>query len=405
MASQITDTSITRAEIETHAISSGLWATPELRQRNGYVLSPCVYVVSKDQQAALQRLAQTVYLSLGSLENALGAIAPLGQRSLPQAEFFRLATRARRGLFSPGVESGLPPIVKVDLVQDGEGRYFVAEVDAYNPRGLGYISFLEESLPSSLRWQRFPGVSMVRDLLLQQSSTWTLIVSEFERYYEAAFQVFCQVMQKHGVDISLVCEQDLSLGDLSRIETRHVLLLPESFNRRPQVRDALLDLYRHGEIKLWYPPKAYLGSKAFLPFLAEHGMEEFIPKTMLVGQKMNGAISAFVERNKPVVLKGCMSSGMKQVVFSDLHAERFAGALELASQAKNPQWILQDQVPQASIPVIIFDDEGNRVTRDYYFRVIAHVTKDGVLDVEVTGRPDRLVHGAPDCIQLPSILE
>lgn len=68
-----------------------------------------------------------------------------------------------------------------------------------------------------------------------------------------------------------------------------------------------------------------------------------------------------------------------------------------------PNCILQKQVPQVGVPIAVFGDDGARVVQDYYLRIIAYVTADGILDVEVTGRPDRKVHGAPDCIQIPTI--
>ena len=129
-------------------------------------------------------------------------------------------------------------------------------------------------------------------------------------------------------------------------------------------------------------------------------MSTFLPKTSLVSSKDD---PAEVLRAGPSVLKGTVSSGMKKVIFSDLEPERFEKTLAEARATKTPSWILQEQVLTHAVPVVVFDEGGKRITRDYFLRVVAHITKDGVLDVEVTGRPDRMVHGAPDCIQLPVI--
>ena len=61
-------------------------------------------------------------------------------------------------------------------------------------------------------------------------------------------------------------------------------------------------------------------------------------------------------------------------------------------------------IEQRSYPIKIFSEKGMEI-KNYYLRITAQITRDGILGLDITGRPDKLVHGAPDCIQLPAILE
>jgi hypothetical protein len=214
-----------------------------------------------------------------------------------------------------------------------------------------------------------------------------------------------RTLKKYGVDAKLVREErlaqdgvDRTLGDFAQI-----LCIPESLYKYPKVREQLLKRYKEGSICSMFPPKAYLGSKGFLPYLsAEELAGKYIPKTSLVSRADDPY--TVIDVDASTVLKATVSSGMKQVLFSDLDKMLFCSTFAEARAAEYPLWILQEQVPQFATPVVVYDDQGGKVLRDYYFRIIAHITEYGILDVEVTGRPDRKVHGALDCIQLPSVL-
>ena len=230
---------------------------------------------------------------------------------------------------------------------------------------------------------------------------WCIIVSEYERYYETAFNIFARSLERLGISLLVLREQDLDTP--LALYGRGILLIPDTLNQNPLLRDWLVDKYREGNLQTFFPPVAYLGSKGFLPYLREYqGMDEFIPRTILVGRKKE--FPAGMELGGTLVLKASVSSGLKHVLFSDLDKNIFEAALEKARALKNPSWILQEQVPQESVPIVVFDDRGNREVKEYYLRVTAYVAANGIVDVEVTGRTDRKVHGAPDCIQLPVIL-
>lgn len=398
----IVDLGHKRDALDSYLATSGYWGTTEDRERYNYVLSPCAYGITQRQQQDLERLGRTLFRAVEDLNQKLCTIGSgKGPSTHDEGRLFRLANTAARSLLRPtDGELRIPPILKVDLVQDREGRYFVVEADAYNPRGLGYIALLEGTVPE--QYARYPGVRGVVERL-QSLPRWSLIVSEFERYYETPFRIFAQAATKLGVPVSIVREHELALGGLDLLH-EGVVTIPESLDQHPHVRDLLLHARTDGRIETFFPPVAYLGSKAFLPTLRLYpGMDEFIPPSRLVGKK-TGRSDEGIDFGKSLVLKAAVSSGLKKVFFSDLDGMQFETALAAAMGQKTPGWILQEQVQQEAVPVPVFDSLGARTTVDYFLRITAYICAEEVLYVEVTGRPDRKVHGAPDCIQIPTVL-
>jgi hypothetical protein len=412
ITAQTIDMGFSRETLESYLVGTGFWGNPELRDRHGYQLSPAAYVLSGEQASELERLSEATHSAVSSLNQQLVAYAARSPKlTNGEAGLLKRAKIATRGLLSPydGVNE-VPPVLKVDLVQDVAGHFRIVEVDSYNPRGFGYATLLERSLPELWRTPRLPGIERLATMIGEHSSqvdTWYLLVSEFERYYETSARIFVRALNDFGVAAKLVREQELYQNPghpLFTDPSAGVLVIPDTLDQYPQVRQALVKQYQNGTLTTFYPPLSYLGSKGFLPELREQpGMDEFLPKTTLVGKKHNGWKDR-VDPHKPQVLKATVSSGMKKVLFSDLDTAGFCRTLEEASNLPGSSWILQEQVEQEPIPIVAFDDDGARVENQYFLRITAYVSAQGLVDAEITGRPDRKVHGAPDCIQIPVLV-
>ncbi|XLQ19694.1 MAG: hypothetical protein ACKUBY_03820 [Candidatus Moraniibacteriota bacterium] len=389
MNKQFVDLKMEKSDIEQSLIECGLWDTPEKRRRHNYILSPCAYLVTKQQQEQLLVIAKSVYAAIETLDKVLIEIAKNKPRDRYEQELFSLASRACNGLAKPGVFSaGIPKVMKLDLMQTPKGDFKIAEVDAYNPRGLAFMAILDETV-KNLDLEQYSGLKGFAKMLRGQR--YEYIYSEKEFYYLPAFEVMQKLLVNYGIDMPLVVESELETRS-----PKKAVIIPDSLTRcSKDVRANLLD-----ECETFFPPKAYLGAKGFLPFLSNcDGMENFIPKTQLVSKRHE------VDIEGASILKATMSSGMKGILFSDLDAEKFAKQLEQCSKAKKASWVLQKQVEQESLELKIFDNLGKIKMKKYYLRITAQITKDGILGLDITGRPDRIVHGAPDCIQLPAILE
>lgn len=401
---QMVDLGIGRQALASQLVASGYWGTPDLRRRNAYVLSPCAYAISARQAGDLERLAKCTYSALRCLSTRLSQLALEKSLTNDDARFLAMATRNTRGLLSPREIGGcVPPAVKVDLVQDASGRYFIAEVDAYNPRGFGYFALLDSTLPDAFRSQD-KSVGKLARLLRMVNGTegvWHILVADFERYYEPSFRILASALTAHGIECALVRESEVTKLCAMSSETAKIICIPESLSGGTPVRDMLVRSVADGRIATFYPPAAYLGSKAFLPYLAScTGMEEFVPTCALVAKRLDPRAGM---NGSPLVLKGVMSSGLKKVVFSDFEQERFDTLYAEARTTRNPQWILQKRVEQEAIPMKVFDRDGGIVENKYFLRITAYITESGLLGAEVTGRTDPAVHGAPDCIQIPAI--
>jgi len=396
----IVDLGTSREDLLSYYRQSGYWGTEELARRYACDLSPCAFLLSGSRQEELERLGQHTYAAVQQLNVRLCQIA--GSSHIPPRDghFLRIANAATRGLLRPlDQETAIPPAIKVDMVLGDEG-FRIAEVDVYNPRGYGFSAFLEGSVPESLRGARYPGVSLLSELLKEKGGReWYAVVSHHERFYRETFAILARALAPHGIRMGVVDEEALALGRTQIPEGTGVLAIPASLNLHPKVRTELLERRAAGEIALFYPPVAYLESKAFLPYLRTcEGMEEFVPRTHLIGRSIETP-----DMTGPLVLKAAVSSGLKGVVFSELDPIEFSEGVEHARTMRTPSWILQEQVPQQPVPLTVFDKSGERVVRDYYLRFIAYVTAQGIIDVEITARPDPKVHGAPDCVQIPTV--
>ncbi len=403
--SQTVDLGFDRADLEMYLSQCGYWGDAEKRRRHAYVLSPSAYTMSASQAANMERLAVATGAAVSELNQHLCACANVKHPPHYEAEMLRFASSASRGLLLPrDGELRIPPVFKVDIVQDRFGRFQIVEVDVYNPRGFGYAALLEESMSGVFGTRRFPGVEQLVRILHAhgaEDAPFYVLVSEHERYYETCFTILCNTLRRRGIDARMVRECELS--NQATLFDGVLLAIPDTL-RDTNLRERLVAQYRSGALRAVFPPVAYLGSKAYLPFLREQdGMSEFMPPTALVSKK-HRQWSSICDSGSSSVLKAVVSSGMKGVYFSDLDPQEFGARLAQVSDIKHAAWILQQQVPQTSTPIVVFDEQGNRCVGDYYLRLVAYVTADGVLDVEVTGRPDRKVHGAPDCIQIPVVL-
>lgn len=347
MHKQVIDIGLSKGDIEKYLKEIGYWDTPEKRERHAYILSPGAYVLHPSQHKELQEIARAVYSAVQELERKLIRHHKDKSISNENARFLKIARKASQGLLKPGEDTDdrVPPIIKIDLVQSCEGGYKIVEVDSYNPRALGTMALVEGILSLT---ERKPAYSLVKNLsaILNASgkkAEWKIIISERERYYETSFSVLSNALSSYGVRTSLVREKDIAQDDrlLSFCDgVSHVFIIPDSINRYPKMRQYLLTAYQSRKLNVFYPPKSYLGSKAYLPFLeAEKSMAGFIPPTFLVA-RANNKKSPNNFKNNGMVLKPTSSSGGKGVIFADSNPDLFASIIKKNINTNVPQWII-----------------------------------------------------------------
>lgn len=396
------DMRISKDVLESHLVASGYWLDDRLRKRNAYVLSPAAYAVDETQYAELTTLARALYARIRETSARVVSLARSTRLTHPEAALLGLAKSGVRGLRSPVEHDGsIPPVIKVDLMEDVDGRYRIAEADVYNPRGFGYLALLDATIPRG--FERVGGgmdelATMIARFAAGEQCP--IIVSGYEGYYYPTYRILSDELIARSVHTGVLHESEIADKPIIIDRIRAIFSIPDTLYARPDLRRVLLSKADGGALRTFMPPAAYLGSKALLPIYGEcPTVARYLPKTTLIGRRDG---REFEPNGTGMLLKGVMSSGHKNIVFSRKDPAGFARTLAQARTHRHPQWIAQEEVPQQTFAVPVFDGH-ERVVREYYLRLTAYITSDGLLGLEVTGRQDGFVHGAPDCIQIPCV--
>lgn len=412
---------------------SRLWDSGRT-QSHGFTLSPSVYEISQKKRTELEELGEALHDCLSGIGRiaAIACSPPLSHG----ATWGMIAKVVRTGvpvhyhdimLLRPG---STPSICKVDLLEAENGELRIAEIDGHNKHGLGYSTLAARMrralMPTAAA---FPGVAslIAKEVLRRGEKSVILLYADQERFYSPEFRILQAEVATHGIDMPVVREQDVCVekgrmiangaGDLS---ARLFVDLPFLYHHGT-LSSLFAERYRNGEIDFLIPPKPFLGSKAVLALLRNSGDDEeleailrshirqssldvlrrFTPNTFLVGKRMNGALAQLTSSGKRFVMKESISSGMKGTVFQD--DDTFTSVLERASGSFY-RAILQEEVANRPRTFLSFAADGSVREDTWYTRVTVHYAVRRVADVTVTARTDKKVHGAPDCLQLGSVI-
>ena len=122
----------------------GLWNSPENFKRYGYVLSPEVFTLNSKMQSQLTEIGLAVKaFQEGAKRLARYSFDKKETGKHTPSMLYRMFREALGGLPFVVSERNVP-ICKVDLMIDTQGNLKIAEIDAYNPRGIAYAMFLRE---------------------------------------------------------------------------------------------------------------------------------------------------------------------------------------------------------------------------------------------------------------------
>lgn len=403
MAHLTHDLGLSRRDLENYLIRVGYWDTAHKRIRHMCILSPMAYILR--EETALTATARAIHAAVQKLEDELIALSRAKQPGREAAQWLGCAKTASGGLLYPGqaFTPGIPPILKVDMVRDREGRWHVVEVDSYNARALGTIALCDWLLEQcGLAPYASIGDNLVR--CLGGETSLTVVVSAKEGYYRTSFELVRLALEQRGVRVRLITEQEIAMNPTifaGSAKPQALLVIPDNLHRHPTARHVLLSAYREGRIALVYPPKPYLGSKAFLPFLAsQEGVLGSIPPTALLVGTLEQCDFSPCPVGKRVLLKPVTSSGSKGIVEQD-DTEAFYRTINESRGAKNPLWVAQEEIEQGSVPITVFTDDDRKTDLMFNLRLTMYVSAEGIAGIKMTGREHKIVHGAADCVQLP----
>jgi hypothetical protein len=426
------DTDIDAATLEQLVVDSGLWAGGR-RETHGFLLSPDVYRLTDSQHRELVELGP-------ALESALVAFGRMAAFAADPRNYHSRTWGKLKRIFRTGIPDlyreiqllgpdRIPRVLKVDLMETADGTYQIAEIDGHNKHGLGY-----STLGARLRQMVAPGepalagaARMIADeLSAAGESELLLLYGDQERFYLPEFRVFAAEMAGLGIDVVVASELDCSVasGQVligNRVAPRRWVDFPY-LNQYAELGPQTAELYQNGEIEFLIPPKPFLGSKALLAILRNdeqddelegilreyipenhlHILRRMIPETYVLRRKPNPIDSAALLAERSFILKESVSSGMKGTVFED--DPQFAEKLAQAG-ASYYRFILQAQVENRGREFQYFPGQNGTVeSAEWFSRVTVHYALPEVADVIVTARQDKAVHGAPDCLQLGTVI-
>lgn len=408
--------------------ASGIWdGTRE--QTHKFLLSPSVYTITGAQSELLSRLGF-------ALRDCLYGLSHMATIAYDSQHNYRGAWPTVRKVFSTGVPKAyiqmqglnsrhIPSLLKVDLMVDEQGNFWIAEIDGHNKHGLGYSTlarrFREATNPDA---KALPGsVRLLAQRVLQLGhTTIKLFYADQERFYLPEFIIAQQEFAKYGVECLVVSEMEATAEFLS---TGMFLDLPFLY-KRIDLYQHIISAYKAGAVHFVIPPKPFLGAKGVLALLRNDARDsvleglletfirkqslqrvrECIPETHLVG-KMAEGMSFVAEKvsHRRYVLKESISSGMKGTVFSD--GADFDAELVRACNT-NMNWVLQAEIANQPQTFSWYELlEGQPVLRtasDWFMRTTVQYVHGALADIIVTARRDKAVHGAKDCIQIGTIV-
>lgn len=432
-----------RSILEAVMEESGFWQG-EQRFTHGFLLSPSVFTLSTDQQGQLAAIASALEQCLiGLAKMAAVACDPHQGQTICWQMLGKIFRTGIPGFYHPlqvAYPEQTPAICKVDLLEDADGHFWIAEIDGHNKHGLGY-SVLARRLKTALGKSSahdYPGVAplLAEEVKAKGNSKLTVIYANQERFYRPELLVLASELAKSGVDLEVIDEID---WESERPLPTVLLDLPE-YNHNQRLRETLASAYFEGEVSFLIPPKPFLGSKAILAILRNDGMagiigqtghqstlakdeelEEMlrqfieaealekirghIPPTFLVSKRLGRvkiSQDTWVELAKSdhYLLKGVVSSGMKQVYFPD--DDGYWRELD-QSAATYYLRILQREVEQTT-RVFGYWEGKEYHEAPFYSRLTLHASQGRIADVIATSRQDKRTHGAKDCLQLGGYL-
>lgn len=315
---------------------------------------------------------------------------------------------------------GLSPIVKVDLMWDGN-LFQIAEIDTYNPRGMAYALFLRQiHLAAGDSDAGHSAITeTIRERLQGRKLVW--LCSNVERYYAPVIQICADILNQNDISMRIVSELDV--GDVCPDtgaglvdEDEMLMIVPDRMHKNIEARKAAIAFALSHRDRMFVPYAPYMGSKLFLALLTNGSNNKYITEFLsgLIQPDEQELFSKYIPEACPVaklfgredftafgargayVLKAINDSGTKGVYMP--HHPEYNSAVSDAVSRKRISYIAQRLTDQS--PLTIGGD-------DHYVRVTAYVdARSGTfLDAELTGTgDDPLVHGTSTCIQLPAII-
>lgn len=406
-------------ELMDFHFETGYFKKSDSRYR--YELSPEPFFLTQNLKIQVDEIGCMVKYYLSGLRSLMKGIQESNDHT--KVLLRNSITNALCGL--PYIETQKEiPVVKVDVMIDASGNLKVAEIDAYNPRGMIFAAFQRDVHQGSSLGTFFPGITniLLDELTKRNSDSLLWCYAHHERFYERAFSQLKRLLGREGIKITL-CDMEISnTKGLKDWKVANLVPWGMRFGNELYAKELLLSIYKDNEDSFLYPLVPWLGNKVGMGIVSnptnnqnieslvqEHfasidSMRKYIPKTVLASKRISGDARSFLEGKETIVLKANVSSGMKGVWIHGL-SEGVPTMIGNTLKEKNCNYTLQECVDQKQFSLNSYDPITEELKEDKWFlRMTIFVKANGeVADIVITGRRTPDVHGANDCIQMPCV--
>lgn len=440
-------------KIEHIVRSSGLW-DGEREQTHAFLTSATPFVITPDQRTQIEEGGRAALKVLEGITRILAIAAQPNISRGPAWNLIRKISKLQVPKFFHPLQGAKPEhgniLVKFDLVEDEDGNFKVAEIDATNRRGLGYTSLFDRvrkdlfpdmaHLPSPIehlsgRVKRLDALRGAR--AADEMVTLGYVYAHKERWYLPEFLILAGEMERYGIRLLVGSEHELQVQDnkvfIGGVECDSRVLMDIALKMDDHQKAAQLGaLFRGGNIRLIVPPRPFLGSKALLALahncddasagsrdhkvyrLLEHILGSqidaedlkrfrgFVPATRFVSKAGPTDQKMAALRKRGVVIKEVVNSGMKGVAFSANPNSDFDDLMRDAR--KRPySYILQDEVVTRQREFNLRNG-GDPFTEQRRTRLIVYFVGRELVTGVATACREREVHGGKTAAFAPLII-
>lgn len=164
------------------------------------------------------------------------------------------------------------PLCKVDVMVDTSNRLKIAEIDAYNPRGIAFAAFIKDVYKEYTKHSFFLGAeqSLVQEVIKKDCSKIIWPYAHHERFYEIVFKQLTRiVLNKYSIEINPYDTDTFAFN--KNTDGAIFTMIPWGMRTPREVTFAqpmLYSLYKRNPEQFLYSPTPWLGNKVLMGFVS-----------------------------------------------------------------------------------------------------------------------------------------
>lgn len=425
------------AALERTVLDTGLWDDGRRTGPHRFRLSPQNYLITPAQRVDLDAIAQALYRVLAGMNRlmAISGDSTLHRSGDAYSQLGRVLGHGSPYHSLSGLRAkSMPVLCKTDFVVGEDGKPWIAEADATNPRSWGNSTvrrlLAEVIQPNANRLQ---GVIpyLAQQLARRKISDIVFLYGDAQRFYAPEFGVVKKYLAEYGVGVTVINETEVDVTANCLNDARTGMALPQAFvdlpvmSRNGKLVKWLTTAARERRVDFLIPPKHFLSSKAMLAVIgnvdADASIEgllctqieprdlqlvrKHLPPTHIIRADQPDTVARLLKGGR-YILKKSFASGTKGVWFQD--DPRFERALSSALQNQDGYYVLQREIYQQPHRWAVYPEHGLgevEETDGWYLRLTGYVAREGMAELSVTARNGTsLVHGNPDAIQAGTVI-